>query len=210
MLVLHKYNAHHTIKFPMVLNIENIVLDSLYIDDPRKDIEVVDSFIRANIELSLNNKPNRFYNYIVDREGDIHEAVPIGLDTNYYGTNGNVILPKGYITIATLSLHNSIGKDYGYMTSFCVKSLYNLIINIILRLKQDTGVKLDGYCLSPRNYRVYTCEEDYIGHIFFKNNPGYFQALQRNITHGLIDLSIIPSKDMIQYTSLTSLINTTK
>jgi hypothetical protein len=153
------------------------------------DNEIIEDYIKTNVNLYKQKMPTgTIYNYIVDRIGNTHELVPVGYDTISFPYDSTI--NRGVISIATLSINDGSGLDSGYMTSECCKSLYNLIVNILIRLKYESGIRLNGSSLKLRCHMNYGAEPE-AGHIFFKKNPPNFMALKRNVTRGLMDISMI-------------------
>jgi hypothetical protein len=186
--MFYRYNLQEKIEFFQVNNIKDIMLDSIYVEDSEDDKTLIKNWAESIIALYKQRVLLTSYNYIVDRIGNIHELAPIGYDTILISNDFNMI--RGVVSIATLSIDDGSGIDQGYMTSECNKSLYNLILNILIRLKYETGIKLSGSSLKLKCQMNYGENPD-AGHVFFKNNPANFMALKRNITRGLMDISMI-------------------
>jgi hypothetical protein len=198
-----RYNLQDKVKFPLTNDIKSIIIDSLYAGGYRKrshtpekaiedeiDSESINNYIKANVDSYKNKGPYLFYNYIVDRCGDIYELFPIGFDT--LSVSKGDYLTRGVVSIATLSMFDqSDADDPGYMTSECSKSLYKLIVNILIRLRYESGIRLTGSCLSLRCHYIECRPEDNVGHIYFKKHAPQFMALKRNVTRGLMDISMI-------------------
>jgi hypothetical protein len=119
-----------------------------------------------------------FYNYIVDRKGDIHELVPLDFRiVKYY--NVNVGSSSGSIYIAPISYYDKKIDNKINMTSECQKSLYNLIIYILCRLSHEFNTILNSDSIILKR------DTKNIQYDFYKANVSQFLALKRNITHGI-------------------------
>jgi hypothetical protein len=128
------------------INIENTDLP---------DMDIISDFAKSDLY--------SYYNYIVDRKGDIHELIPIDCTTMH--------CQQG-INIAPFN-------DKGYMTSECQKSLYNLIIYIFCKLTHEFNIILNSDSIITENEIKNTKYNAY------KVNKSQFLALKRNITHGI-------------------------
>jgi hypothetical protein len=136
---------------------EFIVLDSIIKDNELSDYKYISDLSKSDMYSC--------YNYIVDRQGDIHELIPLdySIQESIYIAVLSCISPKV----------NNLDKET--VTSECQKGLYNLIIYILCRLSHEFNTILNSDSV------ILSCNR----HNYYKTNRSQFLTLKRNITHGI-------------------------
>jgi hypothetical protein len=207
----YKYNIHNSITLPPLLGAKAIILDSLTPYDSSKiEKDIISSFISTNIEAYNKNKSGIFYNYIIDRLGDIHEIIPIPISAkccqfSEYSEEASILFPEfcsfnkkssitpdqEVISIATISNDcdtNNYYLDSGIMTSECHKSLFNLIIYLLCKLSNEYDTTLNSNDILLRRFFYNSNSQTHnIGHHYFNKNVTQFLNLQRNVNHSIVE-----------------------